>query len=318
MVNRRKEEMKYSIHSFLINNDGNTDINYDFNIVSAISGPQENLYRLVNLVEQKTDDIKSINKWDSKDWLSESCLSLLLALLEETEIHSNIIIIDYNYFNTILLVRMISNGEIDDDNLIKIVEDLYETEEYHSLIKDFPSYTKEQFFSLSKLIKKIIEKYINKKVTIYNIENNIDNLYNVIFRLKNDFFNKELSFFYYQTFAPISDNIPNDSPILTSYNEIEYVKRTIENVSFSHKKFCIGTIDNKNCVVIILFHIINTILKILYSLNKIQLDANIKNASLLIWYLIQKKKINWIVPRKIFTNLKFILNSFEEDVKPSI
>jgi len=208
---------------------------------------------------------------------------------------------------------------IDNAATNRIVENLYASLTFKKSVSVFPNYTKEEFEILCKSLKTEALAYVKNNNLSKLIEDNIGNAYNLIDGLKQRNNKDEIVYQYLQPLLSISEFIPKNTKIFTTLSEIDYVREVVAHESISAQKYKVETcsIEKEGIVSIILYNILDRVLTILYSTDEHDIDENTKYATLLVWSLIQKGTIKWIVPMWIFARLKTILNSFVEEIRPS-
>ena len=311
--------MSKSMTTYLICNDGKPNIHRLYNIISAISGSQSKFDTLIDWQKIKSYDCASLQNWINNDELYDQFIGLLLSLIQDESLKSSINIIDAIYLNTALIVRMLLGTNLDIPTTNNIVEDLYDSVVFKKLISQFPNYTKEEFEELCKLLKGAAVSYVKNGNISKLVEDNINDSYHLIERIKQSDNQDEQVFCYIQTLLPIYEFIPKGSTIITTEEDVEYVNSVVDHESLSGKEYKVKTCNyDEVCIPNgILNYILGSVMEILYSADEPSINDKIKYATLFVWSLIQKGVIKWIVPLRIFSRLKSILDSFVEEVKPS-
>lgn len=305
--------------TYLIGNDGTPNIHRPYNIISAISGSQSNFDTLIDWQKIKSYDCETLQNWIFNDELYDQFISLLLSLLQDESLKSSINIVDAIYLNTTLMVRMLLGTHFDIQITNKIVEDLYGSVVFKELISQFPNYTKEEFEELCKLLKMTAESYVKNGNISKSVEDNINDSYYLIERIKQRDNKDEQVFCYVQTLLPIYEYIPEGSTIITSKEDVDYVNSVVAHEPLLSKEYKVKTCNYDEVYITnsILNYIIDSVMEVLYSADEASINDKTKYATLFVWSLIQKGVIKWIVPLRVFSRLKSILNSFVEEVKPS-
>lgn len=311
--------MSDSMTTYLLGNAGTTNILRPYNIISAISAPQSNFDTLIDWQRIKSYDCESLQNWADNDELYDLFMELLLSLIQDEDLKSSINIVDTIYLNTTLIIRMLLGNTLDITTTNKIVEDLYDSAVFKDLVSQFPNYSREEFKILCKFLKDVAVSHVRNSNISKSVEENINDSYLLIERIKQRNNQDEQVFCYIQTLSPISEYIPKGSTIITSKEDFEYVNSAVAYETFSDKEYNVKTCNyNETCIInSILYNILDSVLEALYSTDETKTNDKIKYATLFVWSLIQKGVIKWIVPLRIFSRLKSILDAFVEEIKPS-